>query len=94
MERKMYTVEQVLSKDETYRYNLLSRMKADCEYFLGNGGGAIKYLWGTDVDEQIRYMKAIYIDFPDDKKPEWLSYEDILRYERKMKMEFTNGEID
>ena len=46
--------------------------------------GAKKYLWGQDVDSHIAYMKALWLSFPADKKPEWLSYEKIEVYEKRM----------
>ena len=35
-------------------------------------------------------MKALYNSFPDDKKPEWISLEDINNYEDAM----TNDEVN
>ena len=37
-------------------YRLLSRLKADCDYFLGAGGRAEKHLWAGNVREQIAKM--------------------------------------
>lgn len=81
----METIKQVLSRDETFRYQLLSRLKMDCEYYLGNGQRLSKHLWALDVGEQVKYMKELWSSFPDNGKPEWLTYEEILKYERKMK---------
>jgi hypothetical protein len=72
------TIEEVLKHDEKFRYMLLDRMKMDCLYFLGNGNRCKKYLWAGDEAEQIKYMKAIYNSLDDDKKPEWLSMEEII----------------
>ena len=80
----------VLQNDETFRYRLLDRMKTDCNYFLGNGNRLDKYLWAGNVESQIAYMKALYNSFPDDKKPEWISLEDINNYEDAM----TNDEVN
>lgn len=79
----------VLQNDETFRYQLLGRMQTDCNYFLGNGNRLDKFLWAGSVEEQIAYMKALYNSFPDDKKPEWISLEDINNYENEM----TNDEV-
>ena len=38
-------------------YMLLSRLKADCDYFLGSGGRAEKHLWAGTVREQIAKMR-------------------------------------
>jgi len=59
-------------------------MRVDCEYFLGNGNRNENNLWGKNVVEHIADMKALYNSFSDDKKPEWLTMEDIERYEKAM----------
>lgn len=68
------------------RYSLLSRMQSDCEYFLGNGNRSEKHLWGLTVEKHIRYMKILYIILPISLKPEWLTMNDILVYESRMKI--------
>lgn len=74
----------VLKTDETFRYQLLGRMQTDCNYFLGNGDGHNKFLWGGNVETQIAYMRALYDSFPNEKKPEWISIEDIDNYQKEM----------
>ena len=63
-------------------YFLLSRLKADCDYFLGAGGRAEKHLWAGNVREQIAKMRELYDALPE--KPEWLTMEDIDRYAQRM----------
>ena len=63
-------------------YRLLSRLKADCDYFLGAGGRAEKHLWAGNVREQIAKMRELYAALPE--KPEWLTPEDIDRYAQRM----------
>lgn len=63
-------------------YRLLSRLKADCDYFLGAGGRAEKHLWAGIVREQIAKMRELYAALPDE--PEWLTMEDIDRYAQRM----------
>lgn len=63
-------------------YFLLSRLKADCDYFLGAGGRAEKHLWAGNVREQIAKMRELYAALPE--KPEWLTPEDIDRYAQRM----------
>lgn len=63
-------------------YRLLSRLKADCDYFLGAGGRAEKHLWAGNVREQIAKMRELYALLPE--KPEWLTMEDIDRYAYRM----------
>ena len=63
-------------------YFLLSRLKDDCEYFLGAGGRAEKHLWAGNVREKIAKMRELYDALPE--KPEWLTQEDIERYAQRM----------
>lgn len=65
------------------RYMFLSRMQTDCKYFL-NGHEYNKFLWAENPEKQIEYMKWLYNSFPDDKKPQWISMEEIEDYERQM----------
>ena len=46
-------------------YRLLSRLKADCDYFLGAGGRAEKHLWAGNVREQIAKMRELYAALPE-----------------------------
>lgn len=66
------------------KYMLLSRLQHDCKYFLGYGNKCEKYLWAGNVADQIAKMKELWQEFPDDLKPEWLTWEQILDYERRM----------
>ena len=67
-------------------YFLLSRLKDDCEYFLGAGRRAEKHLWAGTVREQIAKMRELYAALPE--KPEWLTQEDIDRYAQRMEPPF------
>ena len=81
-----YLVEESVAETVPYNYEheyrLLSRMKRDCEYFLGAGGRAEKHLWAGNVREQIAKMRELYDALPE--KPEWLTQEDIERYAQRM----------
>ena len=76
---------EILSHDETFRYMLLDRLRSDCKYFLSYGNRLNKFLWAGNVKDHIATMKAIYNSFPDDKKPEWLTMEQITEFETEMK---------
>lgn len=69
--------------DEKGRYMFLSRMQQDCGYFL-DGHEYNKFLWAGNVEDQIKYMKWLYNSFPKNKKPEWISMEEIEDYEKRM----------
>ena len=84
----------VLKHDEQYRYMLLSRMKSDCDYYLGNGNRYPGNLWGKDEFKQIAYMKALWNSFGENEKPEWLTYEQILEYEQKIGIKAVLVEMD
>lgn len=65
-----------------FQYQMLSRLKMDCEYYLGCGERNKKVLWALDEKEQIIKMKALWNEVND--KPEWLTMEQILSYEKEM----------
>lgn len=66
----------------SFEYQLLDRLKTDCNYYLGNGNRCEKHLWAGNVKDQIAKMKELYEILP--VKPEWLSLDDIEEYETKM----------
>lgn len=74
----------VLDHEDTYKYQLLDRMRMDCDYYLGNGQIYGNHLWAGTEEKQIEYMKALWNSFPDEGKPEWLTYPQILEYEENM----------
>lgn len=78
------------SDDKKYNYMLLSRLKSDCDYFLGHGLRNEKHLWAGSVDRQIAKMRELYNSLADDEKPEWLTIDQIDEYERKMKSDEDN----
>lgn len=66
-------------------YALLDRYKQDCKYFLSHGHRNIKNLHGKSVEKHIERMYELYEAVP--VKPEWLTLDDIRRYEKCMKEE-------
>ena len=67
---------------ESFNYRLLSRLRSDCEYYLGAGQFSEKHLWAGSVKAQISKMRELYAALPE--KPEWLTEQDIDRYETQM----------
>lgn len=67
-----------------FSYMMLGRMQSDCEYFLGFGNRSTSRLSGENVSDHIEDMKELYNSFPQGLKPQWLTFEDILRYEKQM----------
>ena len=68
--------------DRTDDYRLLSRLRSDCDYFLGAGGRSEKHLWAGTAYEQIAKMRELYQSLP--HKPEWLTEEAIDQYAAQM----------
>ena len=72
----------VVPRNFEFEYRRLSALKSDCEYFLGAGDRAQKHLSEGGIEAQIAKMRELYALLPD--KPEWLTAEDIDRYEAQM----------
>ena len=71
--------------DESFRYQMLDRLRSDCKYYLGYGNRSANALWARgDEAGQILHMAALYQSFPDDKKPEWLTADDIESFAVQM----------
>jgi hypothetical protein len=71
-----------------FTYMMLGRLKSDNDYFLGYGNRNEGSIWGNSVDSHIAEMKRLWNTLPEDGKPEWLSMEDILEYEKEMKKQY------
>jgi hypothetical protein len=67
---------------EKFNYMMLDRLRSDCEYYLSYENRYAGHLWAGDEQKQIVEMKVLWNSFPRDKKPEWLTWEQILRYEK------------
>lgn len=63
-------------------YQMLSRFKMDCDYFLGFGNRCEKHLWAGNVEDHIELMRMLYDFLPE--KPEWLTFEQIEEYSERM----------
>ena len=69
---------------DKFTYMMLSRLQMDNDYYLNMGSRSARNLWAGSVDEQIKEMKRLWNSLPEDRKPEWLSMEDIKEYEKEM----------
>ena len=67
-----------------FNYMMFDRMRSDCDYYLGYGNRNKNRLSHNNEQEHINEMKKLYNSFPEDKKPEWLTFEEILSYEKLM----------
>lgn len=73
-----------LKQDVKFRYQLLDRLRSDCEYFFGAGHRNVKYLWGRTIQAHIGLMRKLWFSFDVTEKPEWISLKDIQEYENRM----------
>ena len=67
---------------QRYEYMMLSRLQSDCEYFTNYGKCMLNRKTESDIYSLIEEMRDIYNSLED--KPEWLSLEDINKYEAEM----------
>lgn len=81
-----FTEKEAPERDYSFEYQLLDRLRSDCEYFLGAGGRHEKCLWAGTVSEQISKMRELYSLLPE--KPEWLTEEKIDSYAQQMKPQY------
>lgn len=71
-------------ENNIFNYQMLDRLRSDCDYYLGNGNGNSKHLYYKDINKQIEEMKKIYNSFSDEDKPKWISLDKIEDYRNKM----------
>ena len=77
-------IEDIIQRNAEFRYQLLDRLKIDCNYYLGYGNRYPKHLWAHNEDLQIELMIKLHDSFDKDKKPEWITMGEILEYKKKM----------
>lgn len=71
------------SSSDSFKYQMLGRLKSDCEYFLGNGNRYSGSLYMKNVNDQIEAMEKIWNILKE--KPEWLTLDQIKEFKNKMK---------
>lgn len=81
----MLTTDLTVGHDDKFRYQMLDRLRSDCKYYLGHGNRSANALWARGNEAgQILHMVALYQSFSDDKKPEWLTADDIESFAVQM----------
>lgn len=90
-ENGIYSVDEILTHDDKFRYQLLSRMQSDVKYFLGNGNRHEPDLWAGNVDKHIDLMYKLWDSFKE--KPEWLTREEIDGYAKLMRQPGTVEQV-
>lgn len=56
-------IDNVLQRDDVFRYKLLGRLQSDCEYYLNYGNRNTGRLWAGSVNLQIKLMVELYNSF-------------------------------
>lgn len=64
-----------------FDYMMLSRMQMDCNYY--KSATDYNHAHCQTAEEMIASMKEHWNKIPDDLKPDWISWEEILEYEKK-----------
>ena len=82
---RITTLDDIVNRDLRFRYMLLSRLQSDCDYYLNYGNRFPGCLWAGNEQKQIEVMIKLHESFDEDEKPEWLTMEEILEYDKKMK---------
>lgn len=75
------------------QYQMLDRLRTDCEYFLGNGKANIEDLYYKNIDEQVEEMLKLWNSFNENEKPEWINADEIDNYRKEMKTRFNLVEM-
>ncbi|MCB6416602.1 hypothetical protein LI221_16340 [Faecalimonas umbilicata] len=69
--------------EHEFQYMMLGRLRSDCEYYLGYGNRSPRIL-SDDPQGHIDRMKELWREFPAHKKPQWLTWNQILEYEKEI----------
>jgi hypothetical protein len=78
------------SNPHQFTYMMLSRLKMDCDYFLGYGKASEAVLYTGGIQSMIDKMLMLWYTLPDDAKPEWLPMTMIADYKNRMVMALVN----
>lgn len=68
--------------DAEFMYQMLDRLRTDCDYFLNCGNHNADKLWAKNVKKHIAVMRLLYCSVPN--VPDWLTLADIDEYEFNM----------
>ncbi|MGM1023217.1 MAG: LPD11 domain-containing protein [Bacillota bacterium] len=71
-----------VKNNKKFEYMMLGRLKSDCDTHLDIE--CARRLSESERKSTIETMKNLWNGFEDDEKPEWLTWEQILDYEKRM----------
>lgn len=79
------------SSNLTFKYQMLSRLISDCEYYINSYNWFFKpyspnekHLYYKNVKKHIEEMIKLYNSFSDEAKPEWTSLKHIENLKNQM----------
>ena len=72
------------NEEKSFQYMMLYRLRCDCEYYLGYGNRNDEILCSNNPQKHIEAMKRRWLEFADSEKPQWLTWGQILAYEKQM----------
>lgn len=71
-------------RSDNFNYQMLSRMKTDLDYFLGNGNRHSKHLYFEDPVQHLNEMDLLYKRLPKNGKPKWLTPKEFKDYKKRV----------
>ena len=76
------TIDSLLQRDNTFRYQLLEKMRDEVKDYLGSDNRDEKALWAGNAKDHLVIMDELMLSLPE--QPVWLSSEQILDYASQM----------
>lgn len=74
---------------DKFTFDMLARLKLDCDYYLGLGHASYKVLWGETPHDHCYEMARLLLSIPEEERPLWLTKNDIELY--RTAMDFPDG---
>ena len=74
---------------DKFTFDMLARLKSDCDYYLGHGHASNNALWGKTPYDHCNEMARLLLSIPEEERPLWLTKNDIRLY--RMAMDFPDG---
>jgi hypothetical protein len=77
-------VDQFRRNKKEFEYMMLGRLQSDCETHLSEGCHPSCRIKDEDIEGVVKNMKELWNQFTEEEKPVWLTWEQILDYERRL----------
>lgn len=90
-----FTERELREKEFEFEYMMLSRITQDIQAYIGKTGDATqdkwdcrykneKQIWGQSIRKCLDKAKELWQKIPEDIKPQWITWEQILQFEQKL----------